>query len=183
MAIAPRSVLQRVSPSNKRVKLKAKVSDRDLGFDEIVRSIKQLDGMVSSAGVLIEDARKIYPKTKSVLGQVAMANEFGVSRMKGRKGYVPERSFMRDSFDRLNKKWFKKIKNYMAKQTPRDTLNKDVLEVAGDTMKKAIKYTISRKVKPSNAYRTIKRKGFDNPLIETRFLYRHINYQSHKQQP
>lgn len=174
MAFPSPKLFSRSSGLGKKVRISIRTRDTDLGLRQIVEDIRKLNGRKASAGVLLKDARKIYPKSKSILGQVARINEFGA-------GDVPQRAFMRTPFDNNNKKWANSIRLFMQKQTPRSTLDRRVLFFAGKLMKREIKKSLSLWKKPSNAISTIRRKGFNNPLIETRFLYKHINMEVKKQ--
>jgi len=124
-----------------------------------VRIKNNLKSEVWEVGV---DKDEVYPDRTSV-AVVAAANEFGTST-------IPARSFMRTTVDEQRR--------IMAKETERDIgrtldLKEKKGEVLSDTAEKlrdAIKKKIETLSSPANAARTIKQKGFNNPLIETRVM-------------
>ncbi len=146
------------------------ITDTDLGFNELLRDGEILSGIVTDIGILPEDAKSKYARGETLV-TVAAKNEYG-------SGKIPERSFLRSTFDSQHKSWMRKLGRFMRKKTPRDSLNKDITVFMGETIQKSIKRTIAVKNTPPNKPRTIRRKGFNNPLIETRKLYRGIKFKN-----
>jgi len=106
-------------------------------------------------------------------GLVAAANEFGTSR-------IPERSFLRSTlsenegkYSALMEKAVKAVAD--GKLTLERAANLIGLEMVGDVQEKIT--TLST---PPNAPSTIKKKGFNNPLIETGHLRTQISHKLRK---
>ncbi len=152
----------------------------DKGFNEIRKTIGQLDGMVIKVGILSKDANEKYP-SGATLGAVAHQNEFGASVKVG-KGiiHIPQRSFERAAFDQMNKNWFRAIQKYMGKQNVRQTLNRRVAVFAGRMMQKEVRKRIALMRRPRNAPRTVANKGFDDPLILTGNMWKKIDIEIKK---
>ncbi len=149
---------------------RVRTTDTDLGFTEILKDGDFLNGIVTDIGILPEDAHQTY-KRGDKLVIVAAKNEFG-------DGNIPQRSFLRSTFDSQHKSWVRKLARHMRKKTPRDVLNKEITEFMGKTAQKSIQRTIAVLKSPPNRPRTVLRKGFNNPLIESRKLYRSIKYKN-----
>jgi len=104
---------------------------------------------------------------------VAAIDEFGL-------GTTPERSFERSTFDERNRHWFNGIRRNMASTSLHSAFSTSVLLRAGKVMQKDIRTKIVRMRNPANAARTIRRKGFNNPLVENGRLHRNIRYALHR---
>ena len=96
-----------------------------------------------------------YPDGKTVV-EVALANEFG-------GGYVPPRPFMRDTFKKFRRKWVKAIRDLF----PVNIDAKKTLSLVGEDMVDDLQFMISTYSIPPNAPSTIKRKGRNDPLVDT----------------
>ena len=102
----------------------------------------------------------VYPDGKPV-AVVAAANEFGTSQ-------IPARSFIRSTTDEERGK----INRILGRDTGRllDLKEKkgSVVQEAAEHLRDAIKQKIEDLDSPRNAPSTVKRKGFNNPLVDTR---------------
>lgn len=108
---------------------------------------------------------------------VASVHEFGatIQREKGSIS-IPERSFLRTTFDEKNEEWasfFKnQLKHVLALQMDVQTLfNRLGARMVGDIQEK-----ITDLDAPPNAPSTIAKKGSSNPLIDTGGLRMRITY-------
>ena len=89
-----------------------------------------------------------------------MANEYGVPEKR-----IPPRPFMKRTVDGNSRKWKNLVKNDIKNSKKPDlqnTLNKLTTKVIND-----IQTTINELMFPPNAESTIRKKGFNNPLIDT----------------
>jgi len=141
--------------------------------DFIISQVSKLDGQSVKIGIHPEDASTPYERG-GTLGSIAKKNEFG-------SGNIPERSFERSTFDAKNKVWFSKIRRHLNSSSLRGAFDEEVVRMAGAVARDDIKHKIRRMKRPRNAQRTIQRKGFDNPLMETGKLYRSIKYKMHRE--
>jgi len=98
------------------------------------------------------------------LVEYATANEFGTE---ANGGHVPERSFIRSTMDEMDGK----LKKEMADEKINIIIGKTSIAKAlgtfGEKITSAIKKKITDIQDPPNAPSTVKRKGSDNPLIDT----------------
>lgn len=108
---------------------------------------------------------------------VASVHEFGATiRRGGGSITIPERSFLRTTFDEKNEEWvnfFKnQLKQVLALQMDVQTLfNRLGARMVGDVQKK-----ITDLDAPPNAPSTIIKKGSSNPLIDTGGLRMRVTY-------
>ena len=104
--------------------------------------------------------RRYSASKEKYVATVAMANEYGVPEKK-----IPPRPFMKRTVEGNSRKWKKFIKNDIANSKKPDlqnTLNKLTTKVIND-----IQTTINELMYPPNAESTIRKKGFNNPLVDT----------------
>jgi hypothetical protein len=100
--------------------------------------------------------------------QLAVIHEFGT-------GHIPERSFLRRTFDMKKQEWFKVLVKLMKSKTAKSG---DVLALMGERMKSDIKrqITTGAGIPPPNAPATIAAKGSSRPLVDTGRLVGSIDY-------
>lgn len=144
----------------------AGVIDRDLGFNRVMRDLQKLDSMEVVAGML-KDSGKASNGASYV--DIATWNEYGTSR-------IPSRPFIRISADTNKQSWEKLaqqcVNNVIDGGSPRDAAQvvghrmvEDIRKVFGDTsMLKA------------NAPSTIKKKGRNEPLVDSGEMRRRVNF-------
>ncbi len=136
---------------------KTKVIDK--GYNRIIRSLKLTDKSRIETG-FFQGAK--VSGSNFTIPEIAAVNEFG-----SRDGHIPERSFMRTTFDE------NRIRNIaFAKQQLSDVITgKRTVLIAMDRLgikfRDDIKLKITEIKTPPNALGTIEDKGFDNPLINT----------------
>ena len=144
----------------------AGVIDRDLGFNRIMRDIQKLDGMEVVAGML-RDSGKASNGASYV--DIATWNEYGTRR-------IPSRPFIRISADTNKQAWAKLaqqcVNDVIDGDSPRDAAQvighrmvEDIREVFGDTSKLK-----------ANAPSTIKKKGRNEPLVDSGEMRRRVNF-------
>ena len=119
------------------------------------------------------------PKREFTLGEIAVVNEFGSSN-----GKIPERSFIRSTFDSEKKNWRAltgKLKKQMiaAAKTVEWILSIMGTKIVGDIQAKIVAVK-----EPPNAPSTIERKTRagrvgDNPLVDFGQLKSSITYKTH----
>lgn len=126
-------------------------------YQKTRKALKALDGMRLDVGYL-----STVPglDSKFTLPEIAAIQEFG-----SKNGRIPERSFMRTTFDKFTKFYSKGfIENgflvALGKMTP-----ELALRMVGEDYKSDVVNKITGIRQPPNAPRTIAKKGFDNPLI------------------
>lgn len=145
------------------------VIDRDLGMKRIIRDIESAKNAFVTVGVH-EGERTIDGIN---IAEYGAHNEFGTSD-------IPERSFMRSTFDENQQK----IKRDFDKQATLVTQGKSTiyraLQYAGERHQQDIQSKIKSGIAPPNSPRTIARKGSDKTLIDTGALVQSIRYVVHK---
>lgn len=104
--------------------------------------------------------RKFYKSEAKPIAQVAIHNEFGVPERN-----IPPRPFMKRAVDGNIRKWKKMIRDELPQMKKMD-LRIMAIRLAG-VVKKDIQRSINELMFPPNAPSTVKRKGFNNPLVDT----------------
>lgn len=144
----------------------AGVIDRDLGFNRAMRNLQKLDGMEVVAGML-KDSGKASNGASYV--DIATWNEYGTRR-------IPSRPFIRISADTNRQAWAKIaqqcVNDVIDGDSPRDAAQaighrmvEDIRKVFGDTSKLK-----------ANAPSTIKKKGRNEPLVDSGEMRRRVNF-------
>lgn len=133
------------------------VIDKDLGFKRIVREVNASKNSYTQVGFQGDEKEK---NSKARVVDVAAFNEFGTDR-------IPQRSFVRTSFDRVLPKL-----NSLIDKLYRDFLlghigAKKSLSIVGEYMKGEMQKQIDMTLTPPNAQSTISSKGSSHPLINT----------------
>ena len=117
----------------------------------------------------LESAR--YPASENQAGlhvaTVAFWNEFGTSN-------APARPFFRYTIAMKSPKWGSDLAK-IAKETGYD--GEKTLALMGERIKWQIVHSINIWQEPPNAPYTIRKKGFNKPLIETSLMLRSVDYQ------
>ena len=144
----------------------AGVIDRDVGFNRIVRDLQKLDGMEVVPGML-KDSGKSSNGASYV--DIATGNEYGTRR-------IPSRPFIRISADTNRQAWAK-----MAQQCVNDVIGGDspteAARVIGHRMVEDIRKVFGDTSKlKANAPSTIKKKGRNEPLVDSGEMRRRVNF-------
>lgn len=91
---------------------------------------------------------------------IALFNEFGTEN-------IPERPYIRSTVDAKAEAWGKLAKSLVRQMHDGDMTKSQALGIMGLQIKSDIQTTIKVLREPPNAPSTIRRKGSDNPLIDT----------------
>lgn len=138
------------------------VQDIDLGMEQLIHDLDSMGVPLVSVGVRGD--------TDSDLVTIAAANEFGT-----RDGHVPERSFLRSTADAHQAKYLDMLRDavddVLDGRSPDRSLRRLGSVAVGDVQR-----TIRDIKQPPNAPSTIRKKGSDNPLIDTGRLRQSIEY-------
>jgi len=155
---------------------KAEVIDRDLGWKRIVKALGDTaadPNSVAYVGYFETGEARIDGEITNA--ELAVIHEYGTDK-------IPERSFMRSTFDRLRPNY----EALVAKLAPQVVDGKMTLAKLLDLVGLKIENDIRRTVKtgsgvpPPNAPSTIKRKGSSRTLVNTGQL---INSLTHSVEP
>ena len=139
------------------------------GGDKFRKRLAELAARAATAKVrvgIIEQANYDGSDGESV-AQVAFWNEYGTAT-------VPPRPFFRNTIAEHKDEWPKQATALMEAGSG-DV--RQTLELMGEGVKGQIVETIQAFREPPNAAATVKKKGFDKPLIDTGTLWRSIDYE------
>jgi|SRR5579875_352496 len=89
---------------------------------------------------------------------------------------IPERSFIRSTFDEKENDWYQFIETELEKVIYGEITGKQLLDRIGARITADIQKKIRDIHDPPNAPLTVKNKGFDNPLIHTGQLRQHVTW-------
>jgi hypothetical protein len=147
------------------------VKDTDLGYAKLIRQLKSLggEGIYGKAGVIGEKAATEHeakgandePLTNA---ELALIHEFGAPA-----AAIPERSFIRESFDRSHPKYDENMRKLVGAIFD----GKITLERAMGLLSKQVAQDIQAYIRegsgvpPPNAPATIAAKGSSRPLVDT----------------
>lgn len=148
-----------------------KTIDKDLGHGKVVGESKRLKGSFVEIGVHEAQGGETYEDSQATIAEVAFWNEFGTINS-------PERSFLRSTIDEnrpeLEGLTAKLLGEVMAGKI--DT--KKALDKLGFKIQQLVKKKILDFTDPANSAATIERKGFNNPLVDSRRLWRSIAFET-----
>jgi hypothetical protein len=154
------------------------------GFAALEAALESLDGIEAKSG-WFETAKY---KTGMPVATIAYINEFGAltgraqiagilqgGESKGHRAvYIPPRPFMRPTVAAKGAEWMALLERGAAVvltggMTAHDVMEQVALKAAADVAK-----TITEVMEPPNAPSTIKRKGFNKPLVHTRQMFQSV---------
>ena len=124
----------------------------DHGFKNYVDAMKALNTKVVAVG--------LFPEVGDSVLKKGIYNEFGTKD-------IPERSFLRSTFNKEYKKVARRFTQIVEGINKKDYSVMRKLKLIGIEQAGQVQQTITDMKSPPNAASTIKKKGFDNPLIET----------------
>lgn len=131
----------------------------DKGFDNYKDAFKGLDSKKVAVGLFAKVGDEVLTK--------GIVNEFGARAGKNGNTVIPERSFIRSTYNKNVKKVTRRF-TQIAKSISNGSYNVDrKLKLIGLEQEAAVKQTIVDLRSPPNAPSTIKAKGSSNPLIDT----------------
>jgi len=136
--------------------------DKDLGFKEIVTNFKKLSGVTIKIGIQADAGSNQVTGEKVV--DYAYLNEFGTNK-------IPQRSFIRSTFDEQNKNWYKAAADINITGNILADLKKIGVQATNDITKK-----IDTTYYPPNSPFTIAKKGSSKPLIDTGQMRASVKY-------
>ena len=148
---------------------------RDLGWKQIKKNMKQLDNMAVDVGVQSDAGANDEGTSIAFYGSV---NEFGSS-----DGRVPERSFMRSTFDENIHGINNTVKRLRALVERGRIDAEQAGGMLGEYHQRQIQEKIRSGVPPANAPSTIKRKGSSKTLIDDGILRGAIRYEVRQKAP
>jgi hypothetical protein len=129
--------------------------------DAVNKMIEDLKGGVQVHVGIFDD--------KPDLAAIAVWNEYGTSR-------IPARPFMRSTLDRRSAAYDRQMEKIFTKVMTGKVNVLTGLATLGKQIAKDISNSIDKWKKPPNAISTIKKKGFNDPLVETGELMNSIEY-------
>lgn len=115
-----------------------------------------------------------YEGGKSI-AMVARANEFGVPRDSGER--IPPRPFMRPAIHENRAKLVDFLRSRYMKALKDNENTMNVLERFGLMVQGLIQAQIIMTNEPPNAPSTVKRKGFNKPLVDTGIMLASVSHQ------
>lgn len=132
----------------------------DHGYDKYYQAVKDLNSNVVQVGLFASVGDKVLTK--------GIVNEFGTTRAgKGNNITIPERSFIRSTYNNQYKKVAKRFDQIFISFARRQYNVKGRMKLIGVEQENATKQTITDMKTPPNAPRTIAQKGSSHPLIDT----------------
>ena len=112
--------------------------------------------------------------------EIAQRNEFGYMEDNIN---IPERPFMRTACRKCRRKLVKEIQKNLNSYMLGNSGTAEVSTRLGEFLREQIKNSIWTWTDPANAAMTIRRKGFNDPLIETSYLWGVINWKQELEAP
>jgi hypothetical protein len=136
--------------------------DTDRGFNRIAQAIRGLRPTTLRVGVLEPEGGAEADADGATLAGIAAINEYGSA-----DGHVPERSFLRSTFDAHQTEYGRELAQViedaaLSGADPEQGLARLGLRIVGD-----VQEAIASGVGPANAPSTVARKGSSKPLIDT----------------
>ncbi|MED4551218.1 hypothetical protein P9305_00705 [Lysinibacillus capsici] len=146
-----------------------RIISRNNNIPRVIQSLKDLKKYDIEVG--------IFGSSGAEYVMIAEVQEFGITIRKERGSIViPERSFLRSTFDDKNNEWFKFMRKQM-EHVINGRINAQMLcERLGAKMVGDIQEKLTDINSPPNAPATIAKKGSSNPLIDTGGLRQRITY-------
>ena len=132
----------------------------DHGFDKYKKAIEELHSKQIQVGMFAKVGDKVLTK--------AIVNEFGTTKAgKNNNVTIPERSFIRSTYNRQYKKVGKRFDQIFISISKRNYNIIPRLKLIGLEQETETKKTITDMRTPENAKSTIAKKGSSHPLIDT----------------
>jgi hypothetical protein len=144
---------------------KVTVTERGNKIPDLMRRLKRLASMEIHIGVISGEKG-----ADSELVMIASVNEFGTRSL-----HVPERSFIRNSFE-LYRSDIEKAFKMGIQQVIKGAAPDQIMGQIGEAIVGKIVGRIDAGIAPANAPSTIKQKGGSKPLIDTGRLKQSITW-------
>lgn len=136
---------------------------------QVTRSLRELGSYSVEVGIFGSD--------DSFYAMIAGVHEFGVTILKETGNIIiPERSFLRSTFDEKSNDWYNFIKKRIPKIITGGMKARQLMELLGAKVVSDIQKKIKDIQDPPNAPSTIVAKGSSNPLIDTGGLRMRVTY-------
>lgn len=145
-------------------KSRVEVKKKDTGWKEFFRRASEIKNGRVRVGILSDSEKGGMHVEGSDLtvAEIAAVNEFGTE-----DGHIPERSFLRSTFDEQREQMVEDGKKLMGQVLDGKMPVARALGLLGLKLATAVKKKIAGVVPPPNAASTIAHKGSDHPLIDT----------------
>lgn len=143
--------------------MSAKVERKGKGLVDIVR---RMESRAITVGV--HDDTGSYPGGESV-AQVAAWNEYGTEN-------IPERPFLRATMAKRRKKYRTIMGTIAAAAIEGKASVKEGMARLGELARSDVRNSIVNWSEPGNAPATIRKKGRDDPLVDTRRMVTSVEY-------
>jgi hypothetical protein len=141
----------------------------DRGWASIVQHVRTLGTLVLEAGIVGSDANDPHGDSGLTNGEIGALLEFGTQ-----DGHIPARHWLRGALrqqDFLVRWLAEAARSVVAGSSSPES----ALALVGQRLVHTIKDNISNGIEPGNADATIRKKGFNYPLVDTGELVRHIS--------
>lgn len=146
------------------------VSDRDFGYDRIIKELGSLDEPAVLVGIRQEQGVEVPEGSSINLATIAAINEFGTKD-------IPSRPFLRSTVDKNRDKYADQLATIVRDSVDGKRSIEDGLERLGLTAVADIQRTITTNDFAANAPSTIAAKGSSKPLIDTGRLRQSIDFE------
>lgn len=134
---------------------------------QIIQSLRELGKYEIEVGIFGSDEYVM----------IANVHEYGITIRKEKGSIViPERSFLRSTFDDKNQEWFKFMKKHLEQVIQGRMDAKTLCERLGARIVRDVQKKITELNDPANAPSTIAQKGSSNPLIDSGGLRKRVTY-------
>lgn len=131
--------------------VKAEVVDRDLGWRELMKRVAQIKNSYAKVGVFDEGE---HEGSELSVAEVAAVHEFGTE-----DGHIPERSFLRSTFNAHREELIAIGVELMGRIVDGAITAERALNMMGASLAAQTKATIARGVPPPNALSTLLKKA------------------------
>ena len=145
--------------------------DLDEGQARILGAMIGFDDAYLNAGFFEQDTETDERGEAKSLAEIAAIQEFGAP-----KASIPERSFMRSTFDAHEDDYTQAASEALGSVIDGDITPMGAMIEVGERMSGDMRLTIYDMKTPPNAPSTIARKGFNDPLVHTGTMARTLRY-------
>lgn len=145
---------------------KSKLVDKDLGWTKMLQRAAEIKNARVKVGVLADDSKggMHVPGADLTVAEIAAVHEYGTQ-----DGHIPERSFIRSTFDKKREELVAVGKRMMGDVLRGRIGVKQALNMMGSALASEVKSAITdgEGIPPPNAPSTIAAKGSSRPLVDT----------------
>ena len=139
-----------------------KVTDKDMGLKRFLRTIDEAPKRRVAVGIVDGE-----------IATYAAANEYGA-------GNIPERPFMRTTIDAEQERWGQELRDAVGKAIDGSGTLKGAYTKVGLKVRNQMIRTIVNWKTPPNTEAVARRKGANNPLVDTGAMQRAITVEVRK---